>query len=407
MRGVYCGKELKSDAIFCTACGKKQEKLVKKITPLFCTNCGNKLKEGDGFCTSCGAKVETTEVIDSAFVEPQQVAPTQQAPTSQAEETQMPDANRASVQKSSGNSVQKNTSSAKEQGKQKDSNGSSKKVLIIVVVIIFFLLLCALGFMFLYNNVLNSDEDRIEKDYDDDDDEDDDKKEEKSTEADEATTEAATEATTEAEEDKEEVKADYDLTDKADITIEGTFSESNSGDYIIKLAQNLSFKDGDTFLEDIKSVRIDMSDLDYKINDHASKGDVIKITGQGYTQDDKVYIKAKTVLDDEGKDISETEELDGDYIIENSSRELLTEDDIKDLSLKELNYAKNEIYARHGRKFASKELQDYFNSKDWYSGTIEPEDFSDYSLNDVELANAKLLKDREYALDPNGYPLDK
>ena len=225
------------------------------------------------------------------------------------------------------------------------------------------------------------------------DDEDDDKKEEKSTEADEATTEAATEATTEAEEDKEEVKADYDLTDKADITIEGTFSESNSGDYIIKLAQNLSFKDGDTVLEDIKSVRIDMSDLDYKINDHASKGDVIKITGQGYTQDDKVYIKA--------------EELDGDYIIENSSRELLSEDDIKDLSLQQLNYAKNEIYARHGRKFASKELQDYFNSKDWYNGTVEPEDFSDNMLNDVELANAKLLKDREYTLDPAGYPLDK
>ncbi len=390
MRCEYCGKELKSDAIFCTACGKKQEKLVKKITPLFCTNCGNKLKEGDGFCTSCGAKVEATEVIDSAFVEPQQVQPQKAATSQQAQSNQ-----RTTPQTEA------------TQAKQKDSSGSSKKVLIIVVVIIFFLLLCALGFMFLYNNVLNSDEDRIEKDYDDDDDEDDDKKEEKSTEADEATTEAATEATTEAEEDKEEVKADYDLTDKADITIEGTFSESNSGDYIIKLAQNLSFKDGDTVLEDIKSVRIDMSDLDYKINDHASKGDVIKITGQGYTQDDKVYIKAKTVLDDEGKDISETEELDGDYIIENSSRELLSEDDIKDLSLQQLNYAKNEIYARHGRKFASKELQDYFNSKDWYNGTVEPEDFSDNMLNDVELANAKLLKDREYTLDPAGYPLDK
>ena len=406
MRCEYCGKELKSDAIFCTACGKKQEKLVKKITPLFCTNCGNKLKEGDGFCTSCGAKVETTEVIDSAFVEPQQ-APPKQAAAAQTEVTQTQDVNRNSAQKEARASGQNKPDSTNKQEKQKDTSGSSKKVLIIVVVIIFFLLLCALGFMFLYNNVLNSDEDRIEKDYDDDDDEDDDKKEEKSTEADEATTEAATEATTEAEEDKEEVKADYDLTDKADIIIEGTFSESNSGDYIIKLAQNLSFKDGDTVLEDIKSVRIDMSDLDYKINDHASKGDVIKITGQGYTQDDKVYIKAKTVLDDEGKDISEIEELDGDYIIENSSRELLTEDDIKDLSLKELNYAKNEIYARHGRKFASKELQDYFNSKDWYSGTIEPEDFSDYSLNDVELANAKLLKDREYSIDPNGYPLDK
>ena len=395
MRCEYCGKELKSDAIFCTACGKKQEKLVKKITPLFCTNCGNKLKEGDGFCTSCGTKVEATEVIDSAFVEPQQVQPQKVQPQKAATSQQAQSNQRTTPQTEA------------TQAKQKDSSGSSKKVLIIVVVIIFFLLLCALGFMFLYNNVLNSDEDRIEKDYDDDDDEDDDKKEEKSTEADEATTEAATEATTEAEEDKEEVKADYDLTDKADITIEGTFSESNSGDYIIKLAQNLSFKDGDTVLEDIKSVRIDMSDLDYKINDHASKGDVIKITGQGYTQDDKVYIKAKTVLDDEGKDISETEELDGDYIIENSSRELLSEDDIKDLSLQQLNYAKNEIYARHGRKFASKELQDYFNSKDWYNGTVEPEDFSDNMLNDVELANAKLLKDREYTLDPAGYPLDK
>ncbi len=395
MRCEYCGKELKSDAIFCTACGKKQEKLVKKITPLFCTNCGNKLKEGDGFCTSCGAKVETTEVIDSAFVEPKQ-APLQQAQ----------DVNGASVQKEVRNSVQ-NIANTKEQGKQKDASSSSKKVLIIVVVIIFFLLLCALGFMFLYNNVFNSDDDRIERDYDDDEDEDEDKKDEKSAETDETTTEATTEAATEAEEKKEEVKADYDLSDKSDISIEGTFSESNSGDYIIKLAQNLSFKDGDTFLEDIKSIRIDMSDLDYKINDYASKGDIIKITGQGYTQDDKIYIKAKTVLDDEGKDIAESEELEGDYIIENSSRELLEEEDIKDLSLQQLNYAKNEIYARHGRKFASKELQDYFNSKDWYNGTIEPEDFSDYMLNDVELANAKLLKDREYALDPNGYPLDK
>lgn len=395
MRCEYCGKELKSDAIFCTACGRKQEKLVKKITPLFCTNCGNKLKEGDGFCTSCGAKVETTEVIDSAFVEPKQ-APLQQAQ----------DVNGASAQKEVRNFVQ-NIADTKEQGKQKDASSSSKKVLIIVVVIIFFLLLCALGFMFLYNNVFNYDDDRIERDYDDDEDEDEDKKDEKSTETDETTTEATTEAATEAEEKKEEVKADYDLSDKSDISIEGTFSESNSGDYIIKLAQNLSFKDGDTFLEDIKSIRIDMSDLDYKINDYASKGDIIKITGQGYTQDDKVYIKAKTVLDDEGKDIAEAEELEGDYIIENSSRELLEEEDIKDLSLQQLNYAKNEIYARHGRKFASKELQDYFNSKDWYNGTIEPEDFSDYMLNDVELANAKLLKDREYALDPNGYPLDK
>ena len=58
MRCEYCGKELKSDAIFCTACGKKQEKLVKKITPLFCTNCGNKLDANDKFCSNCGNPVK-------------------------------------------------------------------------------------------------------------------------------------------------------------------------------------------------------------------------------------------------------------------------------------------------------------------------------------------------------------
>ena len=38
--------------------------------------------------------------------------------------------------------------------------------------------------------------------------------------------------------------------------------------------------------------------------------------------------------------------------------------------------ARNEIYARHGRKFNDSELQAYFNSKSWYKGTVNPEDFS-------------------------------
>lgn len=65
-----------------------------------------------------------------------------------------------------------------------------------------------------------------------------------------------------------------------------------------------------------------------------------------------------------------------DYILQDSSSRLLTRADVEKLglSLREINYAKNEIYARHGRKFHSMELQNYFNSKSWYRGTAAPQE---------------------------------
>ena len=38
--------------------------------------------------------------------------------------------------------------------------------------------------------------------------------------------------------------------------------------------------------------------------------------------------------------------------------------------------------------FSPKELQNYFNSKSWYRGTIEPSDFQQSVLNDYEKKNA-------------------
>lgn len=49
-----------------------------------------------------------------------------------------------------------------------------------------------------------------------------------------------------------------------------------------------------------------------------------------------------------------TDEND-EYILPNSNVEYLTEADIAELTLQEINYAKNEIYARHGRRFKSQE----------------------------------------------------
>lgn len=102
------------------------------------------------------------------------------------------------------------------------------------------------------------------------------------------------------------------------------------------------------------------------------------------------------------------EEANRQYIIPDSNTKNLTSQDIDGLSAKDLNYARNEIYARHGRTFKSRELQSYFDSKSWYKGTISPSEFdSKYSgsLSSVEKANAEFLKKAESAL--GGYTLDK
>lgn len=98
------------------------------------------------------------------------------------------------------------------------------------------------------------------------------------------------------------------------------------------------------------------------------------------------------------------------YILPESDSVYLTDADIDGLTLRDLNYAKNEIYARHGRRFKSRELQDYFNSQSWYTGQYDADDFdANYSqsvLNDYEKKNAELLRKKEFSLNSGGYPLD-
>jgi hypothetical protein len=95
--------------------------------------------------------------------------------------------------------------------------------------------------------------------------------------------------------------------------------------------------------------------------------------------------------------------LSADYIIPDSGTRVLTESDVAGLTLQEVNYAKNEIYARRGRKFKSNELNEYFSSKSWYHGTIEPDAFTNAMLSSIEIQNSEFLSSVEHRLDPNGY----
>ena len=86
------------------------------------------------------------------------------------------------------------------------------------------------------------------------------------------------------------------------------------------------------------------------------------------------------------------------YILPDSSIRCLTEADLQNLSWRELSLARNEIYARHGRRFTKDEIQQYFDSQAWYSGTVDPADFQTGSLSRIENANIKLIKDYETRL---------
>ena len=85
----------------------------------------------------------------------------------------------------------------------------------------------------------------------------------------------------------------------------------------------------------------------------------------------------------------------GDYILPDSASREYTASELSKYSDYELFIARNEIYARYGRKFQSSDLQSYFESKGWYHGTISAGEFDESVLSDVELANAATIRSVE------------
>ena len=125
-------------------------------------------------------------------------------------------------------------------------------------------------------------------------------------------------------------------------------------------------------------------------------------------------VREEPEMEAESETESETEteseiEVDtrSEYIFPDMDTRYLTQDEVSKLSLQAVCYAKNELYARHGRKFLSQELKDYFNDKTWYEGTVDPDSFSPGVFNTYENDNLLLLVSAEEKLLPGGYVLDQ
>lgn len=89
-------------------------------------------------------------------------------------------------------------------------------------------------------------------------------------------------------------------------------------------------------------------------------------------------------------EVSDAKNTDSDYILPASSERKLTAMDLEGLDSEKIDYARNEIYARHGYVFKTNKYKEYFGSKEWYTPNT---DFKETDLNEVEKYNASFLKE--------------
>lgn len=83
------------------------------------------------------------------------------------------------------------------------------------------------------------------------------------------------------------------------------------------------------------------------------------------------------------------------YVIADSNSRYITADELDKMTAEEIRLARNEIYARHGRRFQSEDLQNYFDSQPWYKGTIASDSFDESVLNEYEKTNARFMLEYE------------
>ncbi|MCD8150916.1 MAG: YARHG domain-containing protein [Clostridiales bacterium] len=269
--------------------------------------------------------------------------------------------------------------------KDPDDHGS-KKPLILIIVIIIVAALAVGGFVVIKTGLLDSilPGSRTEEVEEDEDDKEEEETEEEEDEDDRSSADDELSAEEESEEDAEESKSDYEL-------------EITASSVTLTAAGEMKKISVDTNLEE-----------DAELVWESSDETVATVDDSGYVTAVASGTATITVscenLSDEIEVTCEIEEENDDYIIPDSDTRYLTEEDLEDLSEEEIRIARNEIYARHGRKFKDDELQAYFDSKSWYNGTIEGTDFDKNVtgyLNDYEYENTQFIAEYEEKMGYN------
>lgn len=209
-----------------------------------------------------------------------------------------------------------------------------------------------------------------------------------------------TEIQTEVSEWAEEVDADIDGINGPEVTVEGIIL-SDDNTFHLQLDDTTTIY---AYNENGEKQLIDTEKLFFNQNGSTSYRDYyywrVVLEGIITISEDKAYISVTGVdpiisLSVQKETESELQKDEGEYVFADSSSRYLRKEEVQYLSDYELMIARNEIYARHGRKFNDRELRTYFNSKAWYNPRINPEDFKEEYLNDYEKKNIELIKSFE------------
>ncbi|MEY8426978.1 YARHG domain-containing protein [Lachnospiraceae bacterium 46-15] len=359
-----CGASLPDDAVFCGNCGAVCQR--DSFRGNVCRRCGKPLDGEEKFCGSCGEPVFSGGNAGQP-----------------------------------GNQWQGNSQNSWQQPLYQNKGENTKVVALIVGCAA--VIMIAAVILFLFRDSLFGNGEDMEQPVT------------QTAELESESIAESEESETPEESDSEEIEADIDaVRNKTSIISGKLYYTENMDTPLVILNEPLSVYADSTsgeriFMEAVSDIylgehRIITSD-ELLLYDNVE----VDISGAIRIDDSKVFIDVKKIYGEPRKAEIETEEKpeNDDYILPESNARFLTDADVAGLSLKEINYAKNEIYARHGRKFDSKELRDYFNSKDWYKGKIEPENFSDKVFNKYEKKNAKFLSQKEEAIQKGGYKLDQ
>ena len=100
------------------------------------------------------------------------------------------------------------------------------------------------------------------------------------------------------------------------------------------------------------------------------------------TQTEPVSTEAQTV---QPATMPSTVAINNEFILPDSSVRVLDKSELAGFSAEQCRLARN------GRMFDDARLQNYFNSRSWYHGTIPAKQFNDNMLSDIEIQNRNLI----------------
>ena len=179
----------------------------------------------------------------------------------------------------------------------------------------------------------------------------------------------------------------------------GTTFSSNYKEYFELQLANRGLEQPYSIISSIKQISSDEVRIEGKIGSANDDGD-------GFALRKENFVAIGKIVDDKtlgGITITEfkcNNQFKDEFIFWDSDVKYLTDNDLKNLSLDELAYARNEIYARYGYVFKEEKFKNYFESKNWYKAD---ENFipDDSNLNEYEIANKNLILKYEDNLKTN------